>query len=648
MTCAGLALGAIGAIRVHMALRSPVTIAPEPRAPIVEPPPAAVELVATPAEPSASDAEPVTWSVDGIDDIVLPDEGLGLAEQMQPPPPPAVAPPVPVSPDPVLPVVARGSTTTQREERDQFKAWHRAAATTAPAAAASAALSRWLASHRKGPSAAEAPLFVHTRPLSNLRAELSYPTNKLTESIPEAMLRAGPSTAVELGRADGGSAGAAMTIVLAASPSATALHRVSLDFAPLRSAESTLAPSALRCVNCGMNISANSVRTLVLVVAVPAGSAAGTYSGSATLTALRVTGDAAPHDFAIDLHVRLEVPPAGGDECSEPTSQASRLKWLARRDGDDGQPVRPYVPLTVDAGAIHVLGRTLVPATTGLNIFSSLRAGSRELLAAPAAIILDAAGAPDATWRRTAGEDYERLSDDGVHHWGWVAENSACARARLACRAEYDGYVECVLTASTSQPECGPLRFDDIGVTLPLRAGEVPYAAGAWLRSGLRPQKEYVWKWSPSFPRGGGHAPGMGESGGVWDNFAWLGSVEAGVQLRLKPASDSENMLAWKLMRPYPAGWHNDGRGGLRIAAPSDRGVVRLTAFTGARTVSVPLELRFSFMLTPVKPLSPAALFGPEMRRWHVRAWDPPTAAKLREVRHAISVLRAGSILVLF
>ena len=183
------------------------------------------------------------------------------------------------------------------------------------------------------------------------------------------------------------------------------------------------------------------------------------------------------------------------------------------------------------------------------------------------------------------------------------------ARARLACRAEYDGYVECVLTASTSQPECGPLRFDDIGVTLPLRAGEVPYAAGAWLRSGLRPQKEYVWKWSPSFPRGGGHAPGMGESGGVWDNFAWLGSVEAGVQLRLKPASDSENMLAWKLMRPYPAGWHNDGRGGLRIAAPSDRGVVRLTAFTGARTVSVPLELRFSFMLTPVKPLSPAALF---------------------------------------
>ena len=97
----------------------------------------------------------------------------------------------------------------------------------------------------------------------------------------------------------------------------------------------------------------------------------------------------------------------------------------------------------------------MVCATHGLGLFSGLRAGSHELLAAPAEIVVDTPNSQNAAWRRN-GENHAQRADDGAFHWGWSAENGACARVQLACRAEYDGYVECVVTVSPAEPASPP------------------------------------------------------------------------------------------------------------------------------------------------------------------------------------------------
>ncbi|KAH8065710.1 hypothetical protein JL722_89 [Aureococcus anophagefferens] len=86
--------------------------------------------------------------------------------------------------------------------------------------------------------------------------------------------------------------------------------------------------------------------------------------------------------------------------------------------------------------------------------------------------------------------------------------------------------------------------------------------------------------------------------------------------------------LDWKLSPPYPAGWRHGGMGWT-----TDDGVVTLRAsggpaakhkrrgVFGRKGAASATRLDFSFAVTPARALTPAAIFAPEMRRFHAKQY---------------------------
>ncbi|KAH8067859.1 hypothetical protein JL720_12359 [Aureococcus anophagefferens] len=205
--------------------------------------------------------------------------------------------------------------------------------------------------------------------------------------------------------------------------------------------------------------------------------------------------------------------------------------------------------------------------------------------------------APDCgAWKRTS-DVLTRSLDDGapVFVWRWT---SACGESRVSFEARVAPRDARVVAAATVE---APAPWDD------------------------------------------GSPPGMGAEGSVWDQFAWLGTVDLGAKLRLLSARDRSAgddgdgpQLDWKLSPPYPAGWRHGGMGWT-----TDDGVVTLRAsggpaakhkrrgVFGRKGAASATRLDFSFAVTPARALTPAAIFAPEMRRFHAKQWDPPDCAAL-------------------
>ena len=165
------------------------------------------------------------------------------------------------------------------------------------------------------------------------------------------------------------------------------------------------------------------------------------------------------------------------------------------------------------------------------------------------------------------------------------------------------------------------------GVTVVTRvdAKAAPFAAGLGLRGGTRPQR-HRWTWNPSRPLDArkGAPPGMGVEGSVWDQFAWLGSTELGLKLRLLGDQGAGGpQLDWKLAPPYPRYWAS---GDVGWDTTKD-GVVVLRATTGTQPDGV--DVAFSLQTSPVRRLTARHMFAEEMRRFHAKQWDPPNCSKL-------------------
>ena len=92
---------------------------------------------------------------------------------------------------------------------------------------------------------------------------------------------------------------------------------------------------------------------------------------------------------------------------------------------------------------------------------------------------------------------------------------------------------------------------------------------------------------------------------GLGNYMAWLGDVRAGVRVRLVGETSAfESAQHLMSEADLPEGWHNRGRGGVRID-----GQAALRAHGGARTMlpGSSVQFRFELLLTPCKPLNTAA-----------------------------------------
>lgn len=333
----------------------------------------------------------------------------------------------------------------------------------------------------------------------------------------------------------------------------------------------------------------------------------GSYTGSVVVTA-DVDGKA----DVWTATQRYSVTVAGApllDRGDSNASLISRLRWLNSRFGidlpaaDNFKLPKPFTAVQQEGRSINLFNKQIQIGNNGFPSTISVASppyATRTVLQAPMTVTIP--GLADTTdgdpsleftsvtpaqahWRSTAtlGDDKVALLVNGSTH--------------------FDGYSEFVVTVKPGTA-AGPVAIPDIRVSIPMSQ-----TACRWMMKGggtgeaIGNASNFSYNWTAGKP----------------NNLFWIGSVQAGLRLRLRGPE-----FAWMQPRgPYhyldlppvngslPKFWHNQGQGGVSFSTDSSDGTCTLEAFTGPLTLSSaePVALNFDVIITPNKPADSATHF---------------------------------------
>jgi len=365
-----------------------------------------------------------------------------------------------------------------------------------------------------------------------------------------------------------------------------------------------VAPSAFTCINLGgvdsaarpftraLSVPKGQVQAIWCGVQVPEAAQAGDYAGTATVSARGTAAVSVP----LTVRVSSSVIPAHGDD--EPW-RLSRLRWLNSTMAVDDQLVKPYTPVTVSGRKVGVLGRTVTLNALGFPEqiesrfaieMTHLADQARNVLAGPVALVVQRGDAAATAWKGS-GVTFTKQAPGAA---AWTAKSEAGPLTMdMSAQMDFDGNVEFTVAVRVSKATA----VDDIRLEIPIAADVARFLMGLGFKGGKRPAS-LDWKW---------------EARNNQDS-AWIGDVNAGLQFTLKddkyvrPLNTNFYTLKPLVM---PASWFNGGRGGCRLAE-KDASTYLVSCYSGARTIARDETLYYNFrlLLTPFKPLDPAAQFG--------------------------------------
>jgi hypothetical protein len=341
-----------------------------------------------------------------------------------------------------------------------------------------------------------------------------------------------------------------------------------------------------------LRVPEGEIQALWAGVDLPQGIAAGTWEGTATVTA----AGGLKRSLPVRLTVKDSVIADHGDD--EPT-RLTRLRWLNSRLALDSTIVPPYTPVTATGMHLEILGRTVDLAPSGLpaQLSSKFTAGmtamaatGRPLLQAP--IRLEVIGSDGAvvTWSTDSAKMLH--TQPGIAVWS-VTGRAGAISTQLRGDLEFDGTLEyhIAVTASDTTP------VDDIALVIPYRSDVAKYWMGLGRQGGLAPAA-FDWRWDLHHNQ----------------DAVWIGDVNAGAQLSLfddkyeRPLNTNFYQLKPLVM---PRSWENGGAGGCSAQLYEDTAEYALRCFGGARTL-VPgdtLWFDFKLLLTPFHTIDPRAQF---------------------------------------
>src|ERR1019366_246203 len=327
--------------------------------------------------------------------------------------------------------------------------------------------------------------------------------------------------------------------------------------------------SSIRCFNTGgidwlgrrfekhVNIKSQGIAALWCGAQIPQTLSPGEYHGSATVTVDRFPSESIP----ILLHVQAEVAKDAGD--ANPADM-TRLRWLDSTIGLDDRVVAPYVPLKVTRDEVSGLGPRVQFGSDGLP--HSIRSGQHEVLAGPIRLVADGDGMP-VIWKSTQTRTFPNLPGAVTHVTDAVA---GPLTVQCISKMEADGYLNYRVSMTTDRET----NFSDIRLEIPIRRDAATYMMGMGRKGGYRPA-EWKWDWNS----------------GNANNMVWIGSVEAGLQCKLKDVEEK-----WDLFKlsHTPDAWSNGGKGGCTV---TEQGLdtVLLKAYCGSRTLAAGQNLEFTF-----------------------------------------------------
>ncbi len=362
------------------------------------------------------------------------------------------------------------------------------------------------------------------------------------------------------------------------------------------------------------------VQALWCGIQVPPETAPGLYKGT-----VAVAPAGLPETIlSVELSVGDQVLRDGGD--ADPF-RLTRLRWLDSTLAQDDGLVPPYTPVTVDRFKVGCLGRSLAIGRDGLPAriqsffapeMTRLRAEPVDVIAAPIRLVVIGEDGREMAWKPSlTGPRLGRRGQGAVY---WEADNcNGDFLMRVEARMEFDGFVD-YKVAITARRD---LAVSDIRLEVPWSGKAARFMMGLGFKGGLRPES-FDWTWDQKKNQ----------------DALWIGAVNAGMQVGLRAENYSRPLNTnFYLSKPLnmPPSWWNDGRGRVSVRSAAG-GAAVMTAASGGRSVRLGQVLHFDFtlLLTPFKPIDPAAHF----RERYFHAFEPldkvaASGANVINVHHA-------------
>ena len=364
--------------------------------------------------------------------------------------------------------------------------------------------------------------------------------------------------------------------------------------------QSTIPASAFRCINLGgvdwtgksfekrVDVPQGQIQPLWCGIAVPRDLTPGEYAGTMTLT----VADADPAEVALRIIVKDDVLDDSGDS---DLWRHARLRWLDSTLGLDDEIVAPYTPLEVKKTTVACLGRDVTPTEGGFP--RSIRSNGQEILAGP--VRFDVVGESGAVqWKQ---DDIRFVRETpGKVLWESSSESAGFAM-KLACRMEFDGYLNVYITVTPKRA----VPVQDMRLSIPIRKEVATFMMGMGRKGGYRPES-WDWHWDQA----------------KHQDSLWMGCVDAGLQCKLKGPNYSWPLVNIHYKRKpldIPDAWNNGGKGGCRVT--EENGEVLITAYSGPRSLAEGESLQFNagLLITPVKPIN----YAEHWKTRYYHAYEP-------------------------
>jgi hypothetical protein len=330
-----------------------------------------------------------------------------------------------------------------------------------------------------------------------------------------------------------------------------------------------------------VDVPQGAVQALWCGVQVPDKIAPGLYRGVLNVVASGQVDTAIP----VELTVKSETIRNAGDD--DPM-RLSRLRWLDSKLAEDEEVVPPYSPVEVRGKQIHILGRQVTLADTGIPSsiqsyfdidMTRLAAAPRQLLGGPIALVAEDERGQVLSWR-SAGVRFSKDAPGAVH---WESNSTAGpVRMKLRGLMEFDGSLDFDVAVESA----APLKLNDIRLEIPFANDVARYVMGLGLKGGTRPEN-FQWKWDVKYNQ----------------DSAWIGDVNAGIQFSLRDdhyARPMNTNFYQSMPLVMPVSWSNQGQGGCKFGDNGAK-IYRVTCYSGARTLlpGQPQHYNFRLLLTP-------------------------------------------------
>jgi glycosyl hydrolase family 123 len=271
----------------------------------------------------------------------------------------------------------------------------------------------------------------------------------------------------------------------------------------------------------------------------------------------------------------------------------SRMSWLNSTRGHTSDVIKPFKPVEYSSNCISILGREIHLKEDGLpKQITSFFAPNNDLITDTPTHILQS---PIQFYIEQAGKQIDLINENNKenleiisHSSGLIEWVSQLSNSQLRCNirgvAECDGYINYYIEIHSKST--GSIKLDNICLNIPFDKKNSIYFMGLGKEGGFRPKK-VDWGWNIDQA----------------NNMAWVGSVNAGLQCKLKHKTSDWAISDLKSTGIYKD-WSNAGKGGIKVHE-SDDDTFLLSAFTKEINLepNQPLFFNFGLLITPFKIL---------------------------------------------